>query len=211
MNNTKHKKYWCPTHPEVQSEESSAVCTKCGTMILIPNPNYQGSDKNLVKISKRKLKEFLPLIFIIIIVFVVTMIFNKVFGSSDFSYTMRHFMGSFFLVFGLLKVFKLRDFAIAYREYDIVAMKSMFYAKLYPFIELAFALAYITNWNPNLTNWTVFVVMSVGAIGVYLKIRKREQIPCACLGTVFKVPMTWVTLVEDLLMAGMALYMIVSI
>ncbi len=51
----------------------------------------------------------------------------------------------------------------------------------------------------------VFVVMLVGAYGVYLKLKEHEEIPCACLGTVFKVPMTWVTLGEDLLMAGMAL------
>lgn len=51
-------------------------------------------------------------------------------------------------------------------------------------------------------------VMLIGAYGVYRKLRAHEEIPCACLGTVFKVPMTWVTLGEDLLMAGMALFLI---
>lgn len=30
------KKYWCPSHPEVQSDDPNTICTKCGTMKLIP-------------------------------------------------------------------------------------------------------------------------------------------------------------------------------
>jgi hypothetical protein len=206
-----HKKYWCPTHSEVQSDDSNAICIKCGTMVLISNPNHENGSEEVIQILKvkRSFKEFLPLIYMVAVVVALTIVFDIVFQAENFTHTMRHFMSSFFLVFGLLKVSKLKDFAIAYREYDIVAKKSMFYAKMYPFLELAFALAYLINWNPILTNVIVLVVMSISAIGVYLKVRKGEQIPCACLGTVFKVPMTWVTLVEDLLMAGMALYMII--
>jgi Cu(I)/Ag(I) efflux system membrane fusion protein len=28
--------YWCPMHPEVTSTDSAAICTKCGTMKLLP-------------------------------------------------------------------------------------------------------------------------------------------------------------------------------
>jgi hypothetical protein len=51
--------------------------------------------------------------------------------------------------------------------------------------------------------------MGIGAIGVYIKLLKKEEIPCACLGTVFKVPMIWVTLAEDLLMVAMAVIMLI--
>jgi hypothetical protein len=33
---------------------------------------------------------------------------------------------------------------------------------------------------------------------------RKSKIQCACLGTFFKLPMTQVTLFEDLLMVGMA-------
>ena len=55
-----------------------------------------------------------------------------------------------------------------------------------------------------------FAVMTVGAIGVGRALRRTERIPCACLGTVFKLPMTKITLFEDLLMAAMALAMLLS-
>ena len=122
---------------------------------------------------------------------------------------MRMFMGGFFVVFGILKVLKLKDFAIAYKEYDILAMKSNAYAHIYPFIELGLGILYFTNLIPLTTNIATVIIMSIGAVGVYRKLRKKEEIPCACLGTVFKVPMTWVTLVEDLLMVVMAIIMLV--
>jgi hypothetical protein len=118
-------------------------------------------------------------------------------------------MGGFFAVFGMLKILKLKDFAIAYKEYDIIAKHSNLYAHAYPFIELALGALYFTNAIPLITNILTIIVMGTGAIGVYQKLLKKEEIPCACLGTIFKVPMTWVTLVEDLLMVVMAIIMIV--
>lgn len=154
--------------------------------------------------------KYIPLIIMFVLVVGITFFLDTIFPSESFG-LMRYFMGSFFLVFGFLKVLKIKDFAMAYRKYDILAMKSMFYAKSYPFLELLFAAAYFANWNPVALNLFVMIIMLVGAWGVFLKLRKKELIPCACLGTVFKVPMTWVTLVEDLLMAGMAAYMLVMI
>ncbi|MFG0292813.1 MAG: hypothetical protein ACF8MJ_06615 [Phycisphaerales bacterium JB050] len=40
-------------------------------------------------------------------------------------------------------------------------------------------------------------------------LRKKRKIHCACLGTALNLPMTKVTLVEDLTMASMAAAMLV--
>ena len=53
-------------------------------------------------------------------------------------------------------------------------------------------------------------VMSVGAIGVARTLLRKDRIQCACLGTVFNLPMSRITLVEDLLMAGMSAVMIAA-
>jgi hypothetical protein len=52
-----------------------------------------------------------------------------------------------------------------------------------------------------------FILMALGAIGVSRALSNKQEIPCACLGVVFTVPMTYVTLGEDILMAVMALAM----
>jgi len=52
--------------------------------------------------------------------------------------------------------------------------------------------------------------MGIGGIGVSIKISKREKFQCACLGTWINVPLTKVTLLENVLMAVMALIVILS-
>ena len=128
--------------------------------------------------------------------------------SGETLFVMQVFMAGFFLVFGGLKVIKLKAFAEAYRIYDILAKRSIVYAYGYPFIEILLGLSYLFFYDPVLTNVITIVVMSIGAIGVYIKLREKEEIPCACLGTVFSLPMTWVTLFEDVLMVVMAALML---
>ena len=148
-------------------------------------------------------RDFLPLIAVFACVIGVTVLFG-VYTGAEGSRWMELFMGFFFLIFGLFKAANLRGFAEAYRTYDLIAMRSTVYAYLYPFIELALAVLYLGGFSPLFTNSVTLVVMTVSALGVFIQLRKRETIPCACLGTVFVIPMTWVTLGEDVLMAGMA-------
>lgn len=122
---------------------------------------------------------------------------------------MTWFMGGFFLIFSFFKLLDLNGFVGAYRSYDIVAKASPTWAYSYPFVELALGVGYIANWNPAILNSVTLVVMLIGSIGVLRALFRRIAIRCACLGTVLKLPMTKVTLVEDLGMAVMAAIMLV--
>ena len=51
--------------------------------------------------------------------------------------------------------------------------------------------------------------MLIGSLGVLRALLDKRAIRCACLGTAIKLPMTTVTLVEDLGMAAMAAVMLV--
>ncbi len=156
---------------------------------------------------KRPLKDFLPIIVItaVIIVFTTLMV---LFVDQGFEFGMRMFMGGFFAIFGAFKMFNLRKFADAYQTYDVVAKRFRFYAYLYPFLEIALAFLYFADIGGIYRDIFTLILMSVSTIGVVQKLCQREEIPCACLGMVFKLPMTWVTLVEDVLMAAEALIMI---
>lgn len=122
---------------------------------------------------------------------------------------MNDFMAGFFLVFSFFKLLDLRGFADAYRSYDIVARAWKPWGFVYPFVELALGLAYLAQWNPQATNIITVVVMLVGSIGVLRALLDKRAIRCACLGTAIKLPMTTVTLIEDLGMALMAIAMLV--
>ncbi|CCH00987.1 hypothetical protein FAES_2978 [Fibrella aestuarina BUZ 2] len=130
-------------------------------------------------------------------------------GTFDAMRAMGTFMAGFFLVFSFFKLLDIEGFARSYRMYDIVAKAIPGYGYVYPFIELALGAAYLTNVNPVLTNWVTLVVMSISLVGVVKSVLDKKKIRCACLGSVFNLPMTTVTIVEDSLMIGMAALMLI--
>jgi hypothetical protein len=99
----------------------------------------------------------------------------------------------------------------AYQTYDVLARPVRAYGYLYPFIELGLGVAFLLRLAPVATNIVTLVVMVVSAVGVTQALLQKRRIQCACLGTVFNLPMTKVTFVEDALMAGMALVMLVAL
>jgi hypothetical protein len=119
--------------------------------------------------------------------------------------TIRYFMAGFFLVFSLLKLLDIPAFANAYASYDLLAKRWHGWGLIYPFVELALGLAYLANWNPLITNWATLIIMGFSAIGVILTLLRKRSIRCAHLNTVFKLPMSTVTIIEDVGMAAMAL------
>ncbi len=155
------------------------------------------------------MQKFLPLILIFSAIVAFTLIASIMHGWFDLAFSMRMMMGSFFAIFGSFKVFNLNAFADAYGTYDILAKRSRAYAYIYPFLELLLAVLYLANIGGIYRDIFTFILMAVSTIGVAQKIRQKEEVPCACLGMVFKLPMTWVTLLEDVLMALEALSMIV--
>lgn len=150
------------------------------------------------------IKDFTPLIIVAIVVTAFSAVIMYV-TNGGWEIFMRMFMAAFFLIFGGLKLLKLSHFATAYRKYDLIAKHSRVYALAYPFIEIALGIGYFANFMPAMVNLVTFIIMSIGAFGVLRVLYRGEKIVCACMGAVFKIPMTGVTLGENLLMAGMAL------
>lgn len=134
----------------------------------------------------------------------VTFLTEYVNGDFIWMRWMNHFMAGFFLVFSFFKLLNLKGFAESYSMYDIVAKKWNGWGYVYAFTELALGLAFLTGFNPILTNTVTFVVMTVSIIGVLQSVFNKRKIKCACLGAVFNLPMSTITIIEDLLMIGMS-------
>lgn len=153
---------------------------------------------------------YFPLLLILFYLLGITAAIEWVQGSFHLDRAMRHFMAGFFLVFSFFKLLNLSAFADSYQMYDIVARRSRAYALAYPFIELLLGVAYVVDLQPRLTNIVTLIVMGVSTVGVVMSILSRKKIRCACLGAVFNLPMSFVTLVEDLLMVAMAAWMLLA-
>lgn len=122
---------------------------------------------------------------------------------------MRHFMAGFFIVFSFFKLLDLPGFVNAYFSYDLIARAMPKWGWVYPFVELGLGVLYLLNAVPIATNIITLVLMLIGSAGVLKALMEKRKIQCACLGTALNLPMTKVTLVEDLTMAAMAAAMLV--
>lgn len=131
-------------------------------------------------------------------------------GNFVWERVMQNFMGAFFVTFSFFKLLDLRGFADSYSMYDIVARRIPAYGYVYPFIELILGMAYLARIQPIATNVATLFVMAISAIGVVQSLLAKRKIRCACLGTVFNLPMSTVTLAEDVSMVVMAVAMLFS-
>jgi len=124
---------------------------------------------------------------------------------------MSHFMAGFFLAFCFFKLLNLKAFADSYAMYDVIAKRWMPWGYVYATIELAAGIAYLTYFEPLATNIATFILMSVSIIGVIQSVISKKRIKCACLGAVFDLPMSTVTIIEDAIMIAMSGTMIVML
>jgi copper chaperone CopZ len=145
-----------------------------------------------------------PLFLIVGYIAGATGLISLVSGNYAAPFLMDNFMAGFFLVFSFFKLLDLRGFVDAYRSYDLLARALPGWSFVYPFIELALGIAYLLRISPLATNAITLAVMLIGSAGVLQALLDKRTIRCACLGTALKLPMTKVTLVEDLSMAAMA-------
>ena len=95
---------------------------------------------------------------------------------------------------------------MSYSSYDIIAKKVYAYGYIYPFIELLLGVSFLF---PHLHFWSslaTIIVMSISLIGVIQSLVRKSKFQCACLGAVFKLPLSKITFFEDALMILMSVF-----
>lgn len=121
---------------------------------------------------------------------------------------MLDFMAGFFVVFSFFKFLSLKGFKDAYATYDLLAKKWPAYGYIYPFLELSLGLAFLFQIHLKYALWFSIILMGFSSLGVIKALSEKRKIRCACLGTVLNLPMSTITLVEDLGMVAMSALML---
>lgn len=158
--------------------------------------------------TKSWFETYKPIVLIFGYITLVSVIAGSTLIGFNELLAMRVFMAGFFLVFSFFKLLNLDGFADSYAMYDVIARRFKGWGYLYALIELALGIAYAADINPVATNIVALVVMSVSIIGVLQTVLNKRAIQCACLGGVFNLPMSTVTIIEDGLMILMSALML---
>ena len=132
--------------------------------------------------------------------------------SFDLRIWLEWFMGGFLIIFGSFKLIGYEMFIMTFPQYDPIAARSKIYTMIYPFIELFLGFLYVSNLLPVFRDISTLIIFSIGAWGVlkYTSRNNKETIQCACLGNIIKLPLSTVTLIEDVLMAGLSVIMLIG-
>ena len=160
--------------------------------------------------TKSWIETYKPILLIFGYITSISLLVEWMHGEFTWMRWMNHFMAGFFLVFSFFKLLNLKGFAESYSMYDIVAKKWSGWGYVYAFTEMALGISFLVGFNPILTNAVTFVIMTVSIIGVLQSVFNKRKIKCACLGAVFNLPMSTITIIEDALMIGMSGVMLLT-
>ena len=154
------------------------------------------------------LQTYKPLLLIVGLLLGITVAVQYPFSNWSWHMWARHFMAGFFLAFGFFKLLDLKGFASTYSGYDWIARSWPAWGYVYPFVELALGFLYLVGIASAPVLWATIAVLAVGTGGVIESNLRKNKIRCACLGTVFNLPMSTVTIAENVSMIAMAAVML---
>ena len=121
---------------------------------------------------------------------------------------MNRVMGTIFIVFGALKVVNLKGFAKIFAKYDLVSKHLSFYGYMYPFIEILLGVSFFYKDYRMKSYILTIALMIVSLIGVFISIGKGTSLRCGCRGSFFHIPLSYVTVSENIVMLAMSSYLL---
>ena len=192
---------------QVSSELSDSDIEK----IIEAEDKYSlGEEKKTPEDERTFWQTYKPLLLIVFFDALVSSVALYQQKEPSISLWMTYFMGGFFIAFSFFKFLDVKAFANSFAMYDPIAAKIKGYGLIYPYIELGLGLLFLLQIDPLISNTLTIVILGITSIGVLQSILNKQKIQCACLGTVFNLPMTKVTLIENGTMILMAIFMLLN-
>jgi len=124
---------------------------------------------------------------------------------------MQVLMGVWFLIFGVMKLPDIRWFAILFRQYDPLAKYISWYALIYPFLEIGLWILYLRDMQMRYSlpmNTITAIITGITSLGIINKIYRGSKITCVCMWNKMTTPLWRPSLIEQIWMCLMALWMI---
>lgn len=110
-------------------------------------------------------------------------------------------------VLAILKLQDIERFSTMFLNYDLLAKRWVPYSYIYPFAEALAGVLMIAGVLKWLSVPLALFIGGVGAVSVFKAVYiDKRQLKCACVGGSSNVPLGFVSLTENLMMVGMALW-----
>jgi glutaredoxin len=134
---------------------------------------------------------------------------HAVHGTPFTGQAIAWFIAMSMCVLAMLKLQDLESFSTMFLGYDLLARRWVPYSYVYPFAEGLAGVLMLAGALTWLSAPMALFIGGVGAISVFKAVYvDRRDIKCACVGGSSRVPLGFVSLSENLMMIGMALWML---
>lgn len=125
--------------------------------------------------------------------------------------TLEWFVAISMCVLAILKLRDIEGFSNMFLGYDLLAQRWVRYAYLYPFGEALAGILMIAGALLWLAIPVALLIGLVGAVSVFKAVYiDRRELKCACVGGDSNVPLGFISLTENLMMVGMATWMLIK-
>ena len=186
-----------------EPEDLNKIIKNVGNYYIENNKSNKYKQGNLIDYIKTY-KPILLALFFVILLAVISSI-ERSFSYKEF---FRLYMGYFFIIFSFLKLQNIKQFALSFSKYDPISQKFFKFGIIYPFLELLLGILFILNFLGLTINILTIIIFIPQTIGVIIKLKNNEKISCACVGTSTEIPISNLTILENIIMCLMAIYMI---
>ncbi|MBL0933334.1 MAG: glutaredoxin [Rhizobiaceae bacterium] len=132
-------------------------------------------------------------------------------GTIEPVRTIEWFIAVAMVLLGLQKLRDVEGFSTMFLNYDLLAMRWVPYGYIYPYAETLAGLLMVAGALMWLSVPLALVIGTIGAVSVFKAVYiDRRELKCACVGGGSNVPLGFVSLTENLMMVGMAVWMVVK-
>lgn len=136
---------------------------------------------------------------------------HAAFGTPFAARTLEWFVAMSMCVLALLKLQDVAAFSTMFLGYDLLARRWVPYAWLYPFAEGLAGVLMLAGVLVWVAAPLALVIGGIGAVSVVKAVYvDKRDIKCACVGGSSRVPLGVVSLTENLMMVGMAPWMLAT-
>ena len=159
--------------------------------------------------KQTKTKTYKPVIAIFAVAFLMALSTGHTLSdSTPIIQVIELFIAFSMCILGIQKLQKLQVFRSGFLKYDLLAKKKPRYATLYPFIETGAGILMIASIYTWLAAPAALFISSIGAFSVFKAVYlEKQDLECACTGGSDGVPLGFISLIENLMMMAMAIWM----
>jgi glutaredoxin/uncharacterized membrane protein YphA (DoxX/SURF4 family) len=152
----------------------------------------------------------------VIAIFIITLLMAfttswAILGSFSAIRVAELFIAFSMCALGIQKLKDLKGYATGFVQYDLLAQRYVPYAYVYACIEAGGGILMIAGLLTWVVAPIVLMASSIGAVSILkaVYIEKRD-LKCACVGGDSSVPLGFISLTENLMMMGMAIWMMLK-